>query len=244
MKAIVVYSGGLDSTVLLVKAKREYAEVEAINFNYGSKHNMREREAAITICEELDIPLILIDLDFIGELFKSDLLKSGGEIPEGHYAADNMKSTVVPFRNGIMLSIAAGYAESVGAQKILLASHAGDHSVYPDCRPMFNNAMNIAISYGTTSKVRLQAPFEEKSKTDIARLGIELGAPLHLTYSCYKGEEHHCGKCGTCVERIEAFKQVGYIDPVGYDIIITWCDCRPYPMVPPDPKTKESSQAR
>lgn len=227
MKVVVVYSGGLDSTVLLVQAVKEYEKVVALNFDYGSKHNVRERAAAMSVCNLLEVPIELIELDFIGKLFKSDLLKSGGNIPEGHYESDMMKSTVVPFRNGIMLSIAAGYAENIDARKILIASHAGDHAVYPDCRPDFNNGMDIAIRKGTIN-VGLYSPFQHIHKTDIVRKGVELNAPMHLTYSCYNGRAKHCGKCCTCVERVEAFQQANIIDPIKYEVEIDWSNCSPY----------------
>ncbi len=149
------------------------------------------------------------------QYFKSSLLKNGfEEIPEGHHAADNMKSTVVPFRNGIMLSIAAGIAESEGAQYVLMANHSGDHFIYPDCRPEFVETMNQAIFAGTTNGVKLLAPYTALSKRDIALRGQQLGVDFAKTYSCYKGGEKHCGKCGTCVERKEALE--GF-DPTEYE---------------------------
>lgn len=227
MKAIVIYSGGLDSTVLLTKVKSDVEDVVALNFDYGSKHNIRERTSAIRVCNQLEIPIVLMDLDFIGQSFKSDLLKSGGAIPKGHYEEESMKSTVVPFRNGIMLSIAAGYAESIGARQLLLASHAGDHTVYADCRPEFNYMMATAIHLGTESHIQVVAPFQHITKTQIVAIGGIFNAPLHLTYSCYNGRENHCGFCGTCVERIESFKLAGLVDPVNYEIQIDWPNCEP-----------------
>lgn len=221
MKVIVIYSGGLDSTVLLTKAVKEYDEVTAVNFNYGSKHNVRERHAAQQICDYLAVELIEVNMLFLGDLFKSALLLSGGDIPEGHYQAESMKSTIVSFRNGIMLSVAAGYAESVDASKVLLASHAGD-TIYPDCSVEFNEAMNEAIQFGTTKGIQLEAPFANMSKVDIVKLGEIGNAPMWLSYSCYNGRDKHCGKCGTCVERIESFQLNNLVDEAEYEIDICW----------------------
>ena len=146
----------------------------------------------------------------------SDLLKSGGEIPEGHYEAENMKQTVVPFRNAIMLSVACGFAESVGAEGLVIAAHGGDHAIYPDCREDFMRAMGDAIRLGTYAEVDLIRPFISMTKADIARRGHELGVDFSKTWSCYVGGEIHCGECGTCVERREAFQLAGLPDPTTY----------------------------
>ena len=212
MKAIIIYSGGLDSTTLLHEYRDSIAL--ALTFDYGSKHNAREIEFARLNCERLGIPHCVISLDFIRDHFKSDLLLSGGEIPEGHYAEDNMKSTVVPFRNGIMLSIAIGLAESNDLDTVLIANHAGDHTIYPDCRPEFIEAMDAAASSGTFNGVRIVSPYCNITKRDIALRGRDLGVDFSLTYSCYKGGDKHCGKCGTCVERKEALE--GF-DPTEYE---------------------------
>ena len=226
-KTVVVYSGGLDSTVLLTQCKQEYDEVIALNFDYGSKHNWSEREAAKVICKMLSIPLYLYDLPALlygvydseglyhppGNLFTSNLLKSGGEIPEGCYEEDSMKQTVVPFRNGVMLSLATGFAESREFNTIAIANHAGDHEIYADCRPGFIRSFQEAIRRGTDKKVYLSAPFTNFTKAEIVKLGSEIGAPLELTWSCYKGEEYHCGMCATCRERKEAFELAGVSDP-------------------------------
>lgn len=218
-KVLVVLSGGMDSTVALAKAREEHSaeNVIAVTFNYNSKHNDQENQAAIKICHYYGVQQIMIELPFIGKLFKSDLLKSGGEIPEGHYEDLSMKKTVVPFRNGIMLSIAAGLAESLGCSEIILGNHAGDHAIYPDCRKEFSDHIQKAISSGTWNGVLLQTPFVSMTKAEICSLGAQLEAPLHLTYSCYKGGQYHCGKCGTCVERKEAFRDSGILDPTFYE---------------------------
>lgn len=205
--SILVLSGGMDSTTLLYDRIDQIAL--AVTFDYGSRHNAREIECAKKNCEILGVEHIVIPLEFMGKYFKSSLLIGGEEIPEGHYADDNMKSTVVPFRNGIMLSIAAGLAESRGLTKVMLANHGGDHAIYPDCRPSFIDAMSEAIKQGTYEGITIDAPYTNITKSDIARIGKRLGMDYSLTYSCYKGGEKHCGKCGTCVERMEALRDAG-----------------------------------
>lgn len=205
--SVIVLSGGMDSTTLLHDRKDQIAL--AVTFDYGSKHNAREIDCARKNCDMLGIEHIVIPLEFMGRYFKSSLLIGGEEIPEGHYADENMKSTVVPFRNGIMLSIAAGLAESRGLKKVMLANHGGDHAIYPDCRPGFVDAMSEAIRQGTYDGVVIDAPYTNITKSDIARIGKRIGVDYSLTYSCYKGGEKHCGKCGTCVERMEALRDAG-----------------------------------
>ncbi len=207
--SVIVLSGGMDSTTLLHERKDQIAL--AVTFDYGSKHNAREIECARKNCEMLGIEHIVIPLEFMGKYFKSSLLIGGEEIPEGHYADENMKSTVVPFRNGIMLSIAAGLAESRGLKKVMLANHGGDHAIYPDCRPGFVEAMSEAIKQGTYDGITIDAPYTNITKSDIARIGKKIGVDYNLTYSCYKGGEKHCGKCGTCVERMEALRDAGIL---------------------------------
>ena len=204
MKAILIYSGGLDSTTLLYEYRDSISL--AVSFDYGSKHNAREISFAREHCNKLGIKHMIIPLDFIGQYFRSDLLLSGGNIPEGHYADENMKSTVVPFRNGIMLAIAAGLAESFDLDTVLLANHGGDHAIYPDCRPEFIDAFDRAAEAGTYNGVRVVSPYCNITKRDIALRGRDLGIDYSRTYSCYKGGEKHCGKCGTCTERKEALE--------------------------------------
>ena len=217
MKALIVFSGGLDSATALKWAIKQYDEVETISFAYGSKHIDQEHFYAVKMCEALGVKNTLIHLDFINDLFKSDLLKSGGEIPEGHYTAENMKSTVVPFRNGIILSIAAGFAESNDCDVLVLGNHSGDHAIYPDCRPEFIKGIAAAIKEGTEKQIQVVSPFCNMSKADIVALGSQIGVDYSLTYSCYKGGKKHCGKCGTCVERKEAFEVAGVVDPTEYE---------------------------
>lgn len=212
---LMVLSGGMDSVTMLHEYKDSIDL--AVTFNYGSNHNAREIEMARLNCRQLGIELIEIDLSFIGENFHSSLLEGADAIPDGEYDFDNMKSTVVPFRNGIMLSAAAGLAESRGLTHILIASHSGDHALYPDCRDSFVKAMARAVALGTYDNIRLEAPYSLISKADIARRGAEIGVDYANTYSCYKGREHHCGRCGTCRERREAFAAAGIPDPTIYD---------------------------
>ena len=213
MKAILIYSGGLDSTTLLQEYRDSISL--AVTFDYGSKHNAREIAFAVENCKRLGIRHMVIPLDFIGKYFRSDLLLSGGEIPTGEYAEDNMRSTVVPFRNGIMLAVAAGLAESYDLDTVLLANHSGDHSIYPDCRPEFIDAFDKAAAAGTYNGVRIVSPYCNLTKRDIALRGRSLGMDYSLTYSCYKGGEKHCGVCGTCRERKEAL--AGF-DPTEYEV--------------------------
>jgi 7-cyano-7-deazaguanine synthase len=212
---VIILSGGMDSVTLLYDQQARIAL--AVSFDYGSKHNAREIPFAKMHCERLGIPHLVIPLDFMPHYFKSSLLKGGEEIPEGHYADENMKSTVVPFRNGIMLSIAVGIAESNDLRFVMMANHAGDHTIYPDCTPQFVNAFDETARAGTFVNVGLLSPYTNMTKVDIARRGKELGIDYAETWSCYKGGEKHCGKCGTCVERHEALQEAGIEDPTDYE---------------------------
>ena len=205
--SVIIVSGGMDSTTLLYDRRDEIAL--AISFDYGSNHNAREIAYAEMHCKRLGIEHITIPLDFMHKYFRSSLLEGADAIPEGHYADENMKSTVVPFRNGIMLAVAAGVAESRNLTKLLIANHGGDHTIYPDCRPEFISAMDSATNAGTYVGVRVVAPYTNITKGDIARIGKKLGIDYSETWSCYKGGEKHCGKCGTCVERKEALAYAG-----------------------------------
>ena len=215
-KVIVLLSGGMDSVTALYEAHQRCEVVCAVSFHYGAKHNDREIPFAAHHADFLKVPHRVVRLDFVGQMFKSDLLQSGGEIPKGHYEEESMKQTVVPFRNGIMLSIAAGLAESVEAKAVCIAAHAGDHAIYPDCREDFMRAMGDAIRLGTYAEVAIERPFIAMTKADIVRRGAELGVDYSATWSCYVGGEIHCGECGTCVERREAFLLAGVTDPTRY----------------------------
>ena len=214
MNALLVLSGGMDSTSMLY-AYRDDIRL-AVNFHYGSNHNDRERDSARYHCGKLGIELVEIDLDFMTRYFNSSLLSGADAIPEGSYDSENIRSTVVPFRNGIMLSIAAGLAESRGLDTVMLANHAGDHAIYPDCTPAFAEAMDKAIEAGTYPGIRLYTPFTHLTKAEIARKGADAGLDPCQTYSCYKGGEIHCGRCATCVERHEAILAAGLPDTTPY----------------------------
>ena len=213
--SIIVLSGGLDSTTMLYEYKDRIRM--AVSFHYGSNHNDKELACAKLHCERLGIPHLIIPLSFMADYFESSLLQGAAAIPEGHYDDANMKSTVVPFRNGIMLAVAAGLAETHHLKYVMLANHSGDHAIYPDCRPAFVDAMSAAIKAGTYDGVRIFAPYTNITKADIARHGKDLGINYAETWSCYKGGEHHCGKCGTCTERIEALREAGIDDPTIYE---------------------------
>ena len=213
--SIIVLSGGLDSTTLLYEYQSRIAL--AVSFDYGSNPNRRELAFAALHCERLGIKHLIIPLDFIHQYFHSSLLSGADAVPEGNYDDENMRSTVVPFRNGIMLAVAAGLAEDNGLQQIMMANHAGDHAIYPDCRPAFVQAMDNAVQAGTYNGVRLFTPYASLTKADIARRGKALGIDYSETWSCYKGGEHHCGKCGTCTERIEALREAGIDDKTVYE---------------------------
>jgi len=217
MKVVVLCSGGMDSVTALYWARKHHVVSAVLSFDYGAKHNHRELPFAIEHAQKIGSPQQTISLDFIGRLFASDLLKSGGAIPEGHYADENMKRTVVPFRNGIMLAAACGFAESAGADGLVIAAHGGDHAIYPDCREDFMRAMGDAMRLGTYAQVQLLRPFINLDKAGIAREGAGLGVDYSRTWSCYKGGAIHCGACGTCVERREAFALAGLMDPTAYE---------------------------
>ena len=212
--SVIVYSGGLDSTTLLYEERERVAL--AVTFDYGSNHAAREIACARHHCALLGIEHLVIELGFMGQYFQSSLLSGADAIPSGNYDEENMKSTVVPFRNGIMLSIACGLAESRGLKRVLIANHGGDHAIYPDCRPEFIDAMDAAMRAGTYVNVEIAAPYTNLSKADLVRRGAKLGVDYSQTYSCYRGGEQHCGTCGTCTERREAFREAGIPDPTEY----------------------------
>ncbi len=213
--ALVVLSGGMDSGVLLALLQSQNIQTSAISFFYGSKHGKKELESATALAKHYQIEHQSVDIESISSALKSSLLKNGEQIPLGSYDETNMASTIVPFRNGIFASIAAGVAESTGKKNIYLGTHGGDHRVYPDCRPEFNRSMADAIAFGSDSKVKFHAPFESLNKAEIASLGLELGFPFEKSWTCYQGGELHCGKCAACIERRTA---LGDKDPTNYEV--------------------------
>jgi 7-cyano-7-deazaguanine synthase len=222
-KAVVIISGGMDSTTLLYDVKSQGYDIYAVSFNYNQRHKL-ELEMAKLTCEKLNVKHKIIDLKQIGDelLQGSSLTSSNIDTPHGHYAAENMKLTVVPNRNCIMLSLALGYAFSIEAEDIFYGAHAGDHSVYPDCRPEFLDAMNKVAGLADWKKAEIKAPYLNIDKGDIVKRGLELGVDYSLTYTCYEGNETSCGLCGSCTERIEAFKKANAVDPIKYNVEVNW----------------------
>lgn len=217
MKVAVLLSGGLDSTTALHWAHRHHEVVCALSFDYGSNHAARELACARYQAEQLGIPYHEIDLRSISAHLQSALLSGADAIPTADYAEDNLKQTVVPFRNGVFLAIAAGIAESNGATGIVIAAHGGDHALYPDCREDFMTAMASAISLGTYAKLEILRPFITHSKGEITAIGAQLGVDFAHTYSCYCGRKQHCGQCATCRERRDSFAAAGIPDPTDYE---------------------------
>lgn len=216
MRSVLVYSGGLDSTVLLAHLLASGREVHAFTVNYGQRH-AREIESAMAVCTHYGVPHQVADLRALGPVFGvNSLTNSAVSVAEGHYTEESMKTTVVPNRNMILLAVAAARAIALKADTLAYAAHGGDHAIYPDCRPEFADAMDHAIGLADWHKVRLERPMVTWTKADIVRRGAELKAPMHLTWSCYKGGDKHCGRCGTCIERREAFHLAGIPDPTVY----------------------------
>jgi len=218
VKAIVLASGGMDSTTLLYEVAGELGvdEVHALGINYGQRHN-RELAAAANIAEQLNVQYDVVDLTSLARFLRGSALSDPGvDVPLGHYAEDTMRQTIVPNRNAIMLNVAVGVAIGEGAENVYTAVHAGDHPVYPDCRPEFIDAMNELVPIATESDVLVVAPYVFISKADIASIGWNLGVPFERTWSCYEGGAVHCGRCGTCTERIEAFAVAGVPDATEY----------------------------
>lgn len=207
LSATVLLSGGLDSTTLLAHTLARGHNAHAVSINYGQRHS-KELTAAQTIADHYGVRLDVLDLIGLRYVLAGSALTSPNEVPDGHYAAENMSTTVVPNRNAILLSVAAGHAAARSYDYVATAVHAGDHPIYPDCRPEFIEALSAATELGTRridgESVWIEAPFVDTTKTDIARLAVELGVPVEQTWSCYKGRELHCGRCGTCVERAES----------------------------------------
>ena len=217
MKALVLFSGGLDSTVLATQMKRDAEETRLLSINYGQRH-AKELNHSQRVAKHLDLPHEILKLPQLGAILcGSSLTDKSLALPEGHYAEESMKSTVVPNRNMILLALAGGHALSLGFDTIAYAAHAGDHTIYPDCRPAFADAMDRAFGLADWNTLSLHRPFVDMTKSDLVSLGTELDAPLHLTWSCYAGNEIHCGKCGTCVERKEAFALANVPDPTEYE---------------------------
>lgn len=213
---VLVYSGGLDSTVLLYDIRARGYQVHALSVNYGQRH-ARELAAAASICALLGVDHRMADLRALQPLFgASSLTDTSVAVPHGHYEAESMRSTVVPNRNMLLLAVAGAWAASLKVDSVSYAAHGGDHAIYPDCRPEFADAMDAALRLCDWQSLRLERPFVGLDKTALVRRGAELGVPFAETWSCYEGGVVHCGRCGTCVERREAFAQAGVSDPTEY----------------------------
>lgn len=218
MKVILSLSGGMDSTTVLAWLLDQGFQVECCTFTYGSKHNPYENKAAQAVAAYYMVPLFgPVDLSGVTQFFTSNLLQGQGVIPEGHYTDQTMSETVVPGRNIIFASILAGLAWSRGASHVALGIHQGDHAIYADCRKEFFHSMNQSVQLGTDNRVSLLAPFLSTDKIGILKWGLEHYVPYLLTRTCYKDQEKACGKCGACVERLEAFALNNMIDPVEYE---------------------------
>ena len=215
-QVVVLLSGGMDSVTALYDSVQYGEVVAALSFDYGARHHKRELPLAAWHANRLGVRQEIVALPFVAAHFVSALLEGGVAVPKGHYEEASMKQTVVPFRNGIMLAVAAGFAESAGASGLVIAAHSGDHAIYPDCRESFMGAMESAIRQGTYAEVRLLRPFIALDKAAIVRRGMALGLDYAQTWSCYVGGEVHCGECGTCVERREAFLVADVPDPTPY----------------------------
>ncbi len=214
MKTIVLHSGGLDSTVLLYKCLKQRDEVVAVAFDYGQRHR-KELEMGAALCKELGVEREVIQLPFLAGMPSSQTGQL--EVPEGHYAADNMKTTVVPNRNMIMIACATSVGIVRKFNRVVFAAHAGDHDIYPDCRKEFVDSLRGAVNLCDWHQITLHAPFIKASKAEIVWQGQQYGVPFEKTWSCYKGLDKACGRCGTCVERLEAFSKMRIEDPLEYE---------------------------
>ncbi|MBU2179605.1 MAG: 7-cyano-7-deazaguanine synthase QueC [Gammaproteobacteria bacterium] len=215
-KVVVIYSGGMDSFTVLHNAIRAGHDVYALSFNYGQRH-VKELVCAQNVCQELGIHHKIVDISAINQLIGGSSLTDNIDVPEGHYAADNMKSTVVPNRNMILLSLAVGYAVSLDAQAVYYGAHSGDHFIYPDCRPEFVQKMNDVCQIANYEPVDIVSPYLSKTKIEILKDGLAMGLDYSKTWTCYNGREQACGKCGSCQERLEAFTLNNTVDPLPYE---------------------------
>lgn len=214
-KVVVIYSGGMDSFTVLHHALAQQHDVAALSFNYGQRH-VKELEYAARVCEQLQVPHKVVDISAINQLLAGSSLTDDIDIPDGHYAEASMKSTVVPNRNMILLSLAIGYAVSIGAEAVYYGAHSGDHAIYPDCRPEFVKKMQAVSAIANYEAIRIEVPYLEQDKNDILADGLRMGLDYSNTWTCYKGLEKACGTCGACVERLEAFAHNHTTDPLEY----------------------------
>lgn len=215
-KVVVIYSGGMDSYTVLHKAIREGKEVYPLTFNYGQRHK-KEVDVAAAVCKKLNVPHQVVDISAINQLMAGSSLTDDIEIPEGHYEEESMKSTVVPNRNMVLLSMAIAYAVSIEANAVYYGAHSGDHAIYPDCRPEFVKKMNDVSMIANYEPVAIVSPYLKDSKIAILTDGLKMGLDYAETWTCYNGREKACGQCGACQERLEAFRENGVKDPLSYE---------------------------
>ncbi len=215
-KVVVIYSGGMDSYTVLNKTLQQNCIPYALSFNYGQKH-FKELDYAKKACEHHGVAHKIIDISSINQLIAGSSLTDDIDIPEGHYEEESMKSTVVPNRNMILLSLAVGYAVSIGASKVYYGAHSGDHAIYPDCRPEFVDKMRDVCAIANYEAIDIVTPYINNSKIEILTDGLSMGLDYALTWTCYNGREKACGKCGACQERLEAFKNNQQQDPLSYE---------------------------
>jgi 7-cyano-7-deazaguanine synthase len=215
-KVVVIFSGGMDSFTVLNKTIKNGDDVYALSFNYGQRH-VKELESAREICAKLNIPHKIVDISAINQIIGGSSLTDDIDVPEGHYEAENMKQTIVPNRNMILLSMAVGYAVSIEAEKVYYGAHSGDHAIYPDCRPEFVDKMNAVCQIANYEAVEIVTPYLYESKIAILSDGLAMGLDYSDTWTCYNGREKACGKCGACQERLEAFKLNDAVDPLTYE---------------------------
>ncbi|HEA18073.1 MAG TPA: 7-cyano-7-deazaguanine synthase QueC [Pseudoalteromonas prydzensis] len=215
-KVVVIYSGGMDSFTVLNKALQQGHEVYALSFDYGQRH-VKELKVAASVCEKLAVPHKIVDISAINQLIGGSSLTDDIDVPEGHYEAENMKSTIVPNRNMILLSLAVGYAVSLKASQVYYGAHSGDHAIYPDCRPEFVQKMDDVCRIANYDAVEIFSPYLNDTKIDILTDGIKMGLDYSQTWTCYNGREKACGKCGACQERLEAFSLNNITDPIEYE---------------------------
>nr|WP_297347739.1 7-cyano-7-deazaguanine synthase QueC [uncultured Glaciecola sp.] len=214
-KVVIIYSGGMDSYTVLNKAMQQGYDVHAVSFNYGQRHS-KELLFAKKVCEQHNIEHKIVDISSIKQLIGGSALTDDIEVPEGHYEEDSMKTTVVPNRNMIMLSMAVGYAVSIQAEAVYFGAHSGDHAIYPDCRTEFVSAMNDVCKIANYQAVEVRAPYLASSKIDILKEGLAMNLDYKDTWTCYNGQEKACGRCGACQERLEAFSENNTVDPIPY----------------------------
>jgi 7-cyano-7-deazaguanine synthase len=215
-KVVVIYSGGMDSFTVLNRALQDGKEVYALTFDYGQRH-VKEIEYASNVCKSLQVNHKVIDISAINQLLAGSSLTDDIDIPQGHYEAESMKSTVVPNRNMILLSLAVGYAVSTGASQVYYGAHSGDHAIYPDCRPEFVMKMNDVCKIANYESVEIFSPYLTVTKSDILTDGLKMNLQYDQTWTCYNGREKACGKCGACEERLEAFSDNNVTDPIDYE---------------------------